>query len=529
MTGWNAPLIAVIAAAFPAEPPPPRWQEALAGGDARAQMRALYDRFDETAALAECERWLAAHPGDGEVVELAARALRQLGHFSRAAEMCRSIESPSVTLQLLLADCLASGAGTAAEAHLIVDRLVSSQPQSREPRLALARLLLVEERFSEAAKVLRELLDAEPRGYEAQLLAAKLRARLGAHAEALATYRNLLKAPASYLGVDAHLESDAARGAAEACFALQRHEAACDLYRQLLQRQPRRADLHARLGELLGLLDRAAQAQESLARAVELAPEVVEYRLRLAAMLRASGRVDEASAQFEKVIELDPQPAIRRVPAELALAELQLDSGAIEAAGHHVAAALALAPQDARAWLLQGRWCEKSRDFDAAESALRQALELDPLLFDANFRLARLLARSHVEVKKKEAAERFARHERIEPSLVKLQRTLREIEATPRSASLLVRLAGILNRVGEHALARTAAEQALTLAPRDSAANFERGCIAANLGDTAEALLRFERVSRDSVPPTLDRAQLDRWIDLLKRGEPLPLPLVSRE
>jgi len=499
--------------------------------DELAPLRQLEAALDDDGVIAFADARLAQQPGDAALLEAKARAHRELGQWREAAAACAAIAAPTPAVTLLHAECLGVGLGRHDEARALLDSVAAAQPDALELRLARVRLLAAEQRFTDAAGELRALLTIAPRRYEGLLLAGQLRARLGAVDEALKAFLPLVEQPAAFDQATPRLECDALTGAIDCLMRRQRWPQARDLALRLAAKLPRRAAVHARLAELHGLVDRPVDALESATTAVELAPKEIDYRLRRAAILRAMGRNDEALAEFAAAAATKPEPPQRALPAELAQADLLLEAGDLAAAQPHADAALALAPDDEQALLLSARLREKAGDAAGAIAALRRALARDPLLFDASYRLARLLARSRDPADLAESKERFARHARIEPRLLDLQRARRELEAAPRSPAALVKLAALLDEVGEGEAATRHVEQALALAPDDVAALALRGCLAANGGDRDGARRRFERARellkqpRVAAASAVDGGALDLWLALLRDGKELPLPL----
>ncbi|GBC98944.1 hypothetical protein HRbin17_01463 [bacterium HR17] len=86
------------------------------------------------------------------------------------------------------------------------------------------------------------------------------------------------------------------------------YDEAEQLYLQILQQQPDNAAAHCGLGLVYcfhgGRFD---ESVEELRKAVELAPANISYRLHLAKTLTMLGMYEEAKAEFEKVLEIDPE------------------------------------------------------------------------------------------------------------------------------------------------------------------------------------------------------------------------------
>ena len=109
--------------------------------------------------------------------------------------------------------------------------------------------------------------------------------------------------------------------------AVQRHKAgdlgrAEQLYRKVLERDPRQADAAHLLGMLALTADDPATAIVQFDRAVALAPGVADFHASRGVALKALGRLDEAVAAYDTAIPLAPNGADAHYNRGLALSEL---------------------------------------------------------------------------------------------------------------------------------------------------------------------------------------------------------------
>ncbi len=141
--------------------------------------------------------------------------------------------------------------------------------------------------------------------------------------------------------------------------ALGRHEAAVDSLQRAAGLAPQDAGIRIRLGLAWQQLDRPELALAQFAEAVRLVPQDVEARLHLAACAQRLGRLDEARLQYK--------------------------------------AAAALSPHDARTHNNLGSVLEAQGETNAAIARYRAALACDATCFEAQFNLARALARASVQ------------------------------------------------------------------------------------------------------------------------------------
>jgi tetratricopeptide (TPR) repeat protein len=161
------------------------------------------------------------------------------------------------------------------------------------------------------------------------------------------------------------------------------------------------------LGLELSKTGRHDEAVRELSAFIDAEPRAEDQRA--ARMLRASismdlGRIDEASAEFRRLVEWFPSDP---VPRER-LAGILLAQGNAEAAAHYGE----LVRRDSKnlSWQLQfGRALGSNRRFDEAAAAYRQALSIDPRAVAAHAGLAAALLESgHISEASTRAAAALA-------------------------------------------------------------------------------------------------------------------------
>jgi tetratricopeptide (TPR) repeat protein len=486
------------------------------------RIRQLYVTYEDEEALHACNEYLVTHPGDPIVLEFRARCLRQLGRLEEAAKTAAAILPPHPRLKLLQAECLGVNKATADQAHALVDEVASEDPNAIDPHLSRARIYLAQARIKEASAELDYVRTTAPRLFEAQLLAGFLAEMTGRFDEALKLYVPLVTKGSEFERTDTHHDRDAVMALAACYMKLQQYADATSLYEQLSARFPKSAFVLLQLAAAQSMLDRNAEAMATLEKCVQLAPAQSEARLKLAELYNQAGRQDDAIAQCQKILELGAT-GVPQVLADLRLAELYLDRSDLERAKAHAQAALAAAPDHEEALTLYARVREKVGDVNEAKESYRKALAKNPLMLDAMYRLGLLLARSEDPGEQEESQKLLTRHKRIEPFILDIRRTQKELEFNPRSPLLLTRLAGFLNLAGEYDQARRWAEISDKLHSRSPSTCIQLAYISANLGDNASALKYFERAQQMLGKGTVP--EIDEYIEKLKKGEPLPLPM----
>lgn len=283
-------------------------------------------------------------------------------------------------------------------------------PPDRAARLAEAERALAQERYDEA----QAALDALAGGLDVEepVLAARLELELR-RAGLLGTTTAATTVPPAVESAAAALERRPDVGhrgcllLADEAVAAGRTDAAAGWLRRALERRPDddrarlrlallemsrgRADeagplaleLLERHGRCPGILQLAGQALlaegraeaalDPLQRLVRVAPDLAEGRALLATALLVERRFDEAVAQYERAVALEPTPA-RRAGLGLALTL----AGRPEEAVPLLERLTEEHPDHVAAWNNLGVARAAAGRFEEARAALRRALELDP-------------------------------------------------------------------------------------------------------------------------------------------------------
>lgn len=290
----------------------------------------------------------------------------------------------------------------ATRARQLLERAVELHA-TRETRGLLAYAQALEElqkgRLEHSARALGTAQQLLANDVDVLLLSAAL-ARAQGHADhAFARVRAVLARDPQHVRARV-LASDLAADGGDARAALALLEPLITKHAQVGTLYNRRGLAREALGqrdEALGDYDRAAQLDGTL-------PEPHINRGRL---LSAARRTREAEAAFAQALERAPDPdawlgrglarvtlgdlvggrldieqARERAAAQpgplLALADLDVRAHDLQSAVTRYRAALALAPQDAVAWLKLGNALTRKREPDAARDAYQRALVLDP-------------------------------------------------------------------------------------------------------------------------------------------------------
>ncbi len=292
-----------------------------------------------------------------------------------------------------------------------------------------------------------------------------------------------------------------------------------------LQADPENPELLHRLGRLMGQLGQQDLELALVGQAIARAPAVPSYHADLGDALLRAGHVADARAAFEQSLSIDPDGGT----AAAGLADVLLDMGDVAGAGALVAAGIGDCPRRgrvlARLAILDGRTAEavdllvgylQTASMDAtacfylgvalqgedmlepAVAAYRQAVGLDPDLFEAHANLATVLT----------ALGR--------PAEALINADL-AVALSPERAGAYLNRANAFRDLGRLAAARTDLVWAVTLAPEYSEAWSTLGNLDHDLGAMTHALDAHDRAVH--LAPELAQARWNRSFTLLATGE----------
>jgi FkbM family methyltransferase len=295
--------------------------------------RARRDLGDEAGALAAWRQVLEINPGEPDANHAIGEALEQAGDLRAAADHLAAAapaagkagkawarvvrlrreakddvgEIAALQGQILAAVStdlsvhqrlvqLLEAAGRTTEGEASLARIARDRPDDAKTLRRLARVRDELGRPDEAAEAWTRLLGLIPDDTEAQLALARHRLDLGEPVLAAA----FLEAAGAAAPGD--LWARAAQGFA----AEEDVSAEIAAWRAAVAREPRLAEAHARLAELLIAVGEGAAAAPHLAFSVEQTPDDHRLRKRYALTLRAAGRLGEAAEQFGVVARQRP-------------------------------------------------------------------------------------------------------------------------------------------------------------------------------------------------------------------------------
>ena len=180
----------------------------------------------------------------------------------------------------------------------------------------------------------------------------------------------------------------ASRGLALALVAVGRSPEAVTLARTAAESAPKDSEALFTLGLAQSEQDVEA-AMTTLRTLLDRAPDHTLARYNLALLLRRADRLDEAVAELDRVIALDP-----RAEAHYALGLTWWQRGDAARATASFEAAIAMEPRYAEAYHKLGVVRAAQRDWAAAHAALQRSLTLRPGMAEVHDTLARVLRAS---------------------------------------------------------------------------------------------------------------------------------------
>lgn len=279
-------------------------------------------------------------------------------------------------------------------------------------------------------------------------------------------------------------------------------EAARTAYASLIARNPRDADAHIGLGDVLAGLGKGAEAEASYRAAVAAEPAHWGAHSALASYLFQRGKIDEATVALRKVTELVPSSALAWSNLGGALQMTGDFSQALEAYGR----SLQLEPSKdaysnlATTFYYLGRFPEAIQGYERAAALGQHDYVIQGNLADALWQ---------AEGRRDDAVAIYRR-------AIELAET--ELEATPSNPTLQAQLGHFYGRVGETERSRRYLSEALSGGPEMIYVQYFSGVAAADRGDRQIALDAVAELVRMGYPPALLRSAPE-FRSLLREAE----------
>jgi len=158
-------------------------------------------------------------------------------------------------------------------------------------------------------------------------------------------------------------------------------------YRQALKLNPKNADIHARIGALVGSTGASDEAIKHLSRAIELKPDDSRSHRNLGIELEQQRNYHEAAIKYRQALRIDS----KFVEARISLASLLMRLGNHKEAQGHLSQAIRTRPEDHASRYLLGLSMRKQGKTAEAIREFRKILAIRPDHLPARFELGQVL------------------------------------------------------------------------------------------------------------------------------------------
>lgn len=257
------------------------------------------------------------------------------------------------------------------EARELASEMIEEDPRFAAGHLQLARIATEERDLRLAREHYEKALAIDPDNAGARFNLGNIEAELGDDEAAIASFRAAIALDPGLPDAQERLDFLLSRaGAGEQPGPRTEAE-----LRSLLEREPENGEAHYRLANLLAARSRWEEAASHFEHALAAAPPAAaaEIHHRLALALRETGRTEEALAHLQAARELAPDAAAVESDLAATLKRLGRPDEAIE----HYRRAVALDPRLAVAWNDLGSLLGARGRLDEARDAFQRAVDAD--------------------------------------------------------------------------------------------------------------------------------------------------------
>ena len=297
------------------------------------------------------------------------------------AQHTKPDDSPLSPAELADQAQAALASGDNSRAILALEKLVKLKPAIAELHANLGTAYYFSERYGDAAREYRQALKLKPGLTNAHYFLGASLAESGDCEQALPYLeRDYPRA------TDPPLKRTLGTDAVRCEMALDQPDQAADALRSLSRLFPNDPELLYLCGHVYSEL--ATQASERL---LQTAPGSYQAHLFNAEVLEMQGKLDDAAAEYRKVLSLNPHlPGIHYRLGRLLLAGSD-DPGKLTQARHEFEEELKIDPYNASAEYELGDMSLQARQWDDAIEHFRRAAELEPRFTDALIGLGKAL------------------------------------------------------------------------------------------------------------------------------------------
>jgi len=247
------------------------------------------------------------------------------------------------------------------------------------------------------------------------------------------------------------------------------------------------------LGTALVQMGRIDEAIAQLQKAVEINPNYVEAHNNLGDALLQKGQVDEAMGQYQKALEIDPNFA----DAHNNLGIVLLKKGQVDEAMAQYQKALEIKPNNASAHYNLGNVLLQKGQVDEAIIQYQRALEIKPTDAEAHYNLGNALFKKG----------------RMDEAIAQYQKAL---EIDPNFAEVYYNLGNVLLQKGQVDDAIAQFQKGLEIKPNDTEARYNLGNALLKKGRVDEAMAQYQKVLE--IKPNFAEAHYNLGIVLAQSG-----------
>lgn len=357
---------------------------------------------------------------------------------------------------------LRRGENEAAEAAF--NDALKLDPKLPSAYLGLAEIAGRRNNFELVDSWLQKALAADPKSTEALRVWAAQQFRRGRFADAEASFKKLIVLDPESAEARTDLGETYLLG-------LKKPKAAEEAYRAAIARNAGYVRAHLGLAGSLAAQRRMNDAVNVYRQAAQLAPEDPKPAHALARFFASQTKVNEALAELDKAIKIDPA----FLPAHLDKGDLLLAKNDLEAAVSTYQAGAAAVKEPAALYFRLGVAFQGAQRWDEAEKAYLDAVKHEPLMFGAYNNLAYMAA---------------SRKERLDDALAWAKKA---IELSPKNITLIDTLGWVHRARGEHELAAKAIETAVSGDPKQANFRYHLGVVYAEQGKKKEAVASLQK------------------------------------
>lgn len=263
-----------------------------------------------------------------------------------------------------------------------------------------------------------------------------------------------------------------------------RYDRALPAYEDAVRREPKSMAPLERLANCLSFLKQYSRAEETLKRALELAPGASAAWIELGLVHLQEGKTPDAIAAFEKAIQVDPDA----VEAYNSAGAVWLETGETTRAETALRNAIRIQPNYAQAHNNLGNLLSSAGRFDEAQYHFQAALRYKDNYIGAMYNYALALTRVH----------------RLDEAQTQLEAILR---VDSRSAEAHEFLGNLLAAKGQMKQAIVEYREAVRIEPEFSRASLDLGATLIKSGDVTAALPHLRKAAESADAEIRNEAQ----------------------